>query len=91
MHERTLLSDDESVVSVARREQQLEQTYLTNCFLLLCFILVLFWFYFCLFVSDSSWSFIIYMCGGFFFLLAIVLPFLRFTASDYPFGIFKLF
>ena len=42
MHERTLLSDDESVVSVTRREQQLEQTYLTICFW--CF--VLFWFYF---------------------------------------------
>ena len=68
MHERTLLSDYESVVSVTRREQQLEQTYLTICFLLLfCFVVVLFCFYFSLFVSDSSWSIIIYMCGGFFF------------------------
>ena len=85
MHERTLLSDDESVVSVTRREQQLEQTYLTICFLLLlCFDVVLFWFYFCLFVSDSSWSIIIYMCGGFFvFLVGHCIAF----PSIYGFGL----
>ena len=49
MHVLTLQSDDESVVSVTRREQQLEQTCLTICFfvvVLFCcgFILVLFLF-----------------------------------------------
>jgi hypothetical protein len=45
MYVRRLLLDDESVVSVTPREQQLEQTCLTICFLLLfcCgFILLLF-------------------------------------------------
>ena len=61
MYVRRLLSDDESVVSVTRREQQLEQTCLTICFLLLfCFVVDLFCFYLCLFVQDSSWSIIIY-------------------------------
>ena len=84
MHERTLLSDYESVVSVTRREQQLEQTYLTICFLLLfCFVVVLFCFYFSLFVSDSSWSIIIYMCGGFFFLVGRCIAF----PSIYGFGL----
>jgi hypothetical protein len=47
MHVRTLPSDDEIIVSVTRREQQLEQTCLTICFLLLfCFDVVLFCFYF---------------------------------------------
>ena len=51
MHVCALLSDDESVVSVTRKEQQLEQTCLTICFLLLfCFVMVLFCFYFCFFV-----------------------------------------
>ena len=64
MHVRALLSDDESVVSVTRKEQQLEQTCLTICFMLLfCFVMVLFCFYLCLFVQDSSCSIIIYMCG----------------------------
>jgi len=31
------------------------------------------------------------MCSVFLFYLAIALPFLRFTISDYPFDIFKLF
>ena len=44
MHVRTLLSDDESVVSVTRKEQQLEQTCLTISFLLHCFVMVLFLF-----------------------------------------------
>ena len=44
MYVRRLLSDDESVVSVTRREQQLEKTCLTICFLLLfCFVVNLFW------------------------------------------------
>ena len=43
MHVRALLSDDESVVSVTRKEQQLEQTCLTICF---CCCFVLLWFYF---------------------------------------------
>ena len=83
MHERTLLSNDESVFSVTRREQQLEQTYMTICFLLLVrFVVVLFCFYFCLFVSDSSCSIIIYV-WCFFFLLGhcIVFP------SIYGFGL----
>ena len=50
-HARTLLSDDEIVASVTRRDLQFEQTYLTICFMLLfCFVVVLFCFYFCLFV-----------------------------------------
>ena len=40
---RTLLSDDESVVSVTRKEQQLEQTCLTICF---CCCFVRLWFSF---------------------------------------------
>jgi hypothetical protein len=51
LHVRTLLSDDESVVSVTRWEQQLEQICLTICFFLLFhFVVVLLSFYCCLFV-----------------------------------------
>ena len=76
MHLRTLLSDDESVLSVTRREQKLEQTCLTICFLLLfCFVVVLFCFDLCFFVIDSSCSIIIYMCGGLFYLFSHCIAF----------------
>ena len=95
MHVRTLLSDDAIVVSVNTMGATIGANlhyHLIFVVVLICFVVVLFCFYFCLFVSDSSWSIMIYMCGGcFVFLLAIALPFHRFTASDYPFGIFKLF
>ena len=50
MHVRTLLSDDGSVVSVTRKEQQLEQTCLTICFFVVVLFCYGFLFLFCLFV-----------------------------------------
>jgi hypothetical protein len=90
LHVRTLLSDDESVVSVTRWEQQLEQTCLTICFFLLFyFVVVLLSFYFCLFVWESSCSIIIYMFGSLFWHLHCLSCDLQLRIT--PFGIFKFF
>jgi hypothetical protein len=74
---------------VTRRVQQMEQELLTlpehldsspvlvdSCFLIFC----------CLYSVLK-----IVLCPFFPFILTIVLSVLRFTASDNPFGIFKLF
>ena len=42
-------------------------------------------------VARFSIIFCVMFCRSLFFLLSIVLSVLRFVASDYPFGIFKLF
>ena len=83
MHVRALLSDDESVVLVTRKEQQLEQTCLTICFLLLfCFVMVLFAFIFaclCRILVAQS----IYTCVVVFFRFGHCIAF----PSIYGFGL----
>ena len=84
MDVRTLLSDDESVVSVTRWEQQLEQTCLTIYFLLLfCFVVVLFCFHLCFFcVGFPLLNHYLHVCCFFYsFPHCIAFP------LDYGFGL----
>ena len=78
MHVRTLLSDDGSVVSVTRKEQQLEQTCLTICLfvvVLFCYGFILHLFLVVRVVFPLLNHYLHVWC--FFFVLAIALPFLR--------------